>query len=634
SLDEINNLEDDKKLTVDFDLETSKPSTSTSFDVKFEDWWNKQLQQNRVVPHYRSSGEFLEFTRETAALTASQIATSVHSEFLIRGAVGSGKSTGLPHHLSKKGRVLLLEPTRPLAENVSKQLSKDPFYQQVTLRMRGMSVFGSSNITVMTSGFAFHYYVNNPTQLADFDFIIIDECHVLDSSTIAFNCALKEFSFAGKLLKVSATPPGRECEFTTQHPVKLKIEDHLSFQNFVQAQGTGSNADMIQHGNNLLVYVASYNEVDTLSKLLTERHYKVSKVDGRTMQMGNIEIPTSGTESKPHFVVATNIIENGVTLDIDCVVDFGLKVVAVLDSDNRCIRYNKKAVTYGERIQRLGRVGRCKPGFALRVGHTEKGVEEIPEFIATEAAFLSFAYGLPITTQSVTTNILGNSTVKQARTALNFELTPFFTVHFIKYNGSMHPEIHKLLKSFKLRESQMDLCKLAIPFQFVSQWIKVKEYERMGIRVQCDGETRLPFYVHGVSDKVYEALWQTVHKYRHDAGFGSISSVNSTKISYTLSTDPGAIPRTVAILDHLLAEEMTKKNHFDTIGSAVTGYSFSLAGIADGFRKRYLRDYTSQNIAILQQAKAQLLEFDSRKVDLNNLHNLEGLGVLHTVRLQ
>nr|AHY61037.1 polyprotein [Hardenbergia mosaic virus] len=634
SLDEIENLEDDKKLTVDFDLETSKASTSTSFDVKFEDWWNKQLQQNRVVPHYRASGEFIEFTRETAAFTANQISSSPHSEFLIRGAVGSGKSTGLPHHLSKKGKVLLLEPTRPLAENVSKQLAKDPFFQQVTLRMRGMSVFGSSNITVMTSGFAFHYYVNNPSQLADFDFVIIDECHVLDSSTIAFNCALKEFEFQGKLLKVSATPPGRECEFTTQHPVKLKVEDHLSFHNFVQAQGTGSNADMIQHGNNLLVYVASYNEVDTLSKLLTERHYKVTKVDGRTMQMGNMEIPTSGTDSKPHFVVATNIIENGVTLDIDCVIDFGLKVVATLDSDNRCIRYNKKAVTYGERIQRLGRVGRCKPGFALRVGHTEKGVEEIPEFIATEAAFLSFAYGLPITTQSVTTNILANCTVKQARTALNFELTPFFSVHFIKYDGSMHPEVHKLLTPFKLRESQMSLCKLAIPFQFVSHWIKAKEYERMGVRIQCDGETRIPFYAHGVSDKLYEALWQTVHKYRHDAGFGTISSVNSTKISYTLSTDPGAIPRTIAILDHLLAEEMMKKNHFDTIGSAVTGYSFSLAGIADGFRKRYLRDYTAQNIAILQQAKSQLLEFDSRKVDLNNLHNLEGVGVLHAVRLQ
>nr|BAN10294.1 polyprotein [Passion fruit woodiness virus] len=634
SLDDIENISDDKLLTVDFDLDTNKPATSVSFDVKFEDWWNRQLQQNRVVPHYRTSGDFMEFTRETAAQVANAIKTSSSTEFLIRGAVGSGKSTGLPHHLSKEGKVLLLEPTRPLAENVSKQLGKDPFYHHVTLRMRGLSVFGSSNITVMTSGFAFHYYVNNPGQLAEFDFIMIDECHVLDSSTIAFNCALKEFEFAGKLIKVSATPPGRECEFTTQHPVKLKVEEHLSFQNFVQAQGSKSNADMVQHGNNLLVYVASYNEVDTLAKYLTEKQYKVTKVDGRTMQMGNVEIVTSGTAEKPHFVVATNIIENGVTLDIDCVIDFGLKVVAELDTDNRCVRYSKRPVTYGERIQRLGRVGRCKPGFALRIGHTEKGMEEIPEFIATEAAFLSFAYGLPVTTQNVTTNIPSNCTVKQARNALNFEITPFVTTHFIKYDGSMHPEIHKLLKPYKLRESEMLLSKLAIPFQYTNQWITVKDYDRRGIRLHCHEGTRIPFFVNGIPDKLYEMLWETVCKYKSDAGFGRISSVNATKISYTLSTDPSAIPRTIAIIDHLLSEEMMKKNHFDTIGSTITGYSFSLAGIAEGFRNRYLRDYTGQNIATLQQARARLLEFDSRRVDLNNLHSLDGLGVLNTVRLQ
>lgn len=634
SLDEIQNLEDDKKLTVDFDLETARDPTSVSFDVNFEDWWNRQLQQNRVVPHYRTTGEFVEFTRETAAKVANQISTSTATEFLIRGAVGSGKSTGLPHHLAKKGKVLLLEPTRPLAENVSKQLSGDPFYHTATLRMRGLSKFGSSNITIMTSGFAFHYYANNPHQLADFDFIIIDECHVLDSSSIAFNCALKEYEYPGKLLKVSATPPGRECEFTTQHPVKLKMEDHLSFQQFVQAQGTGSNVDMIQHGHNLLVYVASYNEVDQLAKLLIDRHFKVSKVDGRTMQMGNVEINTSGTESKPHFVVATNIIENGVTIDVDCVIDFGVKVVADIDSDNRCVRYNKKAVSYGERIQRLGRVGRCKPGFALRIGHTEKGVAEIPEFVATEAAFLSFAYGLPVTTQGVTTNILSKCTVKQARNALNFELTPFFTIHFIKYDGSMHPEIHKLLKNYKLRESEMILSKLAIPFQYTSQWMTSKSYERIGVHVQCEEDIRIPFYVNGIPDKLFELLWYTVCKYKHDAGFGRISSVNATKVSYTLSTDPSAIPRTVAIIDHLLGEEMMKRNHFDTIGSAVTGHSFSLAGIAEGIRKRYLRDHTQQNIATLQQAKSHLLEFNSTSFDINNLRDLEHLGFLNTVRLQ
>nr|QPJ58778.1 polyprotein [Passionfruit Vietnam virus] len=634
SLDEIQNLEDDKKLTVDFDLNTSMEPTAVSFDVKFDDWWHRQLQQNRTVPHYRTSGEFLEFTRETSAKVANHISTSSNTEFLVRGAVGSGESTGLPHQLSKKGKVLLLEPTRPLAENVSKQSGQDPFYHAVTLRMRGLSKFGSSNITVMTSGFAFHYYANNPSQLADFDFVIIDECHVLDSSTIAFNCALKEYSFAGKLIKVSATPPGREREFTTQHPVKLKIEDHLSFQNFVQAQGTGANADMIQHGNNILVYVSSYNEVDQLTRLLTEKQYKVTKVDGRTMQMGNTEITTTGVEGKPHFVVATNIIENGVTLDVDCVVDFGLKVVAVLDTDNRCVRYNKKAVTYGERIQRLGRVGRFKAGVALRIGHTEKGIEEIPEFIATEAAFLSFAYGLPVTTQGVSTNLLSKCTVKQARSALNFELTPFFTINFVKYDGSIHPEVHKILKGFKLRESEMLLSKLAIPHQYTSQWLTAREYERLGIHMNCDENTRIPFFVNGIPDKVFEMLWNTICKYRSDAGFGRISSVNATKISYTLSTDPTAIPRTLAILDHLLSEEMMKKSHFDTIGSAVTGHSFTLSGITEGIRKRYLKDHTQHNISILQQAKAQLLEFDSRKVDLDNLHTFEELGVLNTVRLQ
>nr|ALX38286.1 polyprotein [Zantedeschia mild mosaic virus] len=634
SLDEILSMEGDKGLTVDFDLDVPESSTSTVLDVRFDSWWQSQLQRNFVVPHYRTSGTFMEFTRESAARLTNEIILSSASEFLIRGAVGSGKSTGLPHHLSKKGGVLLLEPTRPLAENVSTQLAKDPFYQNVTLRMRGLSKFGSSNISVMTTGYAFHYYANNPHQLTNFDFVIIDECHVHDANAIAFNCLLKNYSFSGKLLKVSATPPGRECEFATQHAVHLKTEDALSFQAFVQAQGTHANADVVQYGHNILVYVASYNEVDMLAKLLVDKHYRVTKVDGRSMQLGKVEITTQGTSAKPHFIVATNIIENGITIDIDCVVDFGIKVVATLDSDNRCMRYSKCAVTYGERIQRLGRVGRCKPGYALRIGHTEKGIEEVPESIATEAAFLCFAYSLPVTTNSVSTNILSRCTVKQAKNALNFELTPFFTVHFIRHDGSMHPEVHRLLKPYKLKESEMNLNKLAIPHQYTSQWITSAEYERLGVHIQCPPDTRAPFHANGIPDKLIEALWGVVCEFKNDAGFGTITSACAAKISYTLSTEPGAIPRTLAFIEHLLTEEMIKRNHFDTLGSAVTGYSFSLAGIANSFRKRYLRDYSAQNIATLQQAKAQLLEFDSRHIDYKNIQDLSDIGILNTVHLQ
>ncbi|MCA7081900.1 helicase C-terminal domain-containing protein, partial [Staphylococcus aureus] len=73
---------------------------------------------------------------------------------------------------------------------------------------------------------------------------------------------------------------------------------------------------------------------------------------------------TCGTADKKHFLVATNIIENGVTLDIDVVVDFGIKVQPTLDCDNRMISYRKVSISYGERIQRLGRVGRLKPYWA------------------------------------------------------------------------------------------------------------------------------------------------------------------------------------------------------------------------------------------------------------------------------
>ncbi|QLH94015.1 polyprotein [Achyranthes virus A] len=634
SLDDIQSTIDDKQLVIDFELETSSEGAQATMDVRFEEWWHKQLEQNRVVPHYRLSGSFFEFTRQTAASVANNISTASQTEFLIRGAVGSGKSTGLPHQLSMKGKVLLLEPTRPLAENVCKQLRGDPFHLQPTLRMRGLSTFGSSNISVMTGGFALHYYAHNPALLTDFDFIIIDECHTLDAPTMAFYCLLKEFSFPGKILKVSATPPGKECEFRTQYDVQIKKEDAISFQNFVQAQGTGSNADVIAHGNNILIYVASYNDVDQLSDLLTKANHKVTKVDGRTMKMGHVEIPTKGTSQCKHFVVATNIIENGVTLDIDVVVDFGQKVVAELDIDDRCMRYKKVSISYGERIQRLGRVGRVKPGVALRIGHTEQGMVDIPVAIATEAAFLCFAYGLPVMTHNVTTSLLNNCTTNKAKTMMQFELSPFFTADLVNFRGSMHPAVHALLKPFKLRESEIELSTLSIPNACISQWLSVANYEKVGIRINAPKEAKIPFFARGIPDKLFEQLWKVVTDYKSDANFGKLTSACATKVAYTLSTEPSAIPRTVAIIDQLITEEMQKKAHFEALSTSVCTHKFTLKGIVDTIRSRYMTDHSKANIERLQQARAQLLNFSTAHHDFSKVSSLLSYGYLETVQYQ
>nr|QIA62007.1 polyprotein [Malva vein clearing virus] len=635
SLDDIETTLDEKKLTIDFELDGQTNQMPAHCDTTFSEWWKNTLENGNVVPHYRTEGKFMEFTRSTAAQVANEIAHSTECDFLIRGAVGSGKSTGLPFHLHKKGSVLMLEPTRPLAENVCKQLRLDPFFLNPTLRMRGLNSFGSSAITVMTSGFALHFMANNPSTINDYKFIIIDECHVNDSSAMAFFCLLKEYAYQGKVLKVSATPPGREVEFTTQFPVSIACEDAISFQTFATNLGTGANSDVLTKGHNILVYVASYNEVDTLSKLLTDKTYRVTKIDGRTMKLGGVEIQTFGCKEKPHFIVATNIIENGVTLDIDVVVDFGTKVCASLDSDNRLIRYNKVAISYGERIQRLGRVGRNKQGHALRIGHTEKGLAEIPGVVATEAAFICFTYGLPVMTNNVSTSLLSSCTVRQARTMQQFELSPFFMSHLVRFDGSMHPLVHEIVRKYKLRDSEVILRKQAIPNRGITDWLTLGSYRLMGVRIEGEADSKIPFYVKDVPDKLYNDLWHVVKHHKNDAGFGQLSSVNACKIAYTLQTDIHAIPRTVKIIDGLLALEREKQAHFSNLAVAsCTSSVFSLANVANAIKAKYASNHTGENIETLEKAKAQLLEFLNLGIDSTSARSLTKFGILESVHHQ
>nr|AHN96209.1 polyprotein [Yam mild mosaic virus] len=609
SLDDIIPIFEREQL-IDFELDTHDSTPYVYKSSTFSKWWDNQLQMNHVIPHYRNEGHFMEFTRSGAAGTASEIACSDHKDILLRGAVGSGKSTSLPFLLSKHGHVLLVEPTRPLVENVYTQLRGAPFHASPTMMMRHATSFGSSPITIMTSGFAIHYLANNRSKISSYSYIIFDECHVEDANAMALRCLLDSVAFEGKIIKVSATPPGREVEFSTQYPVELRTEDKLSFEQFVQNLGSGSNSDVTIKGDNILVYVASYNDVDTLARMLVDKHYLVTKVDGRTMKNGLTGIQTHGTAKRKHFVVATNIIENGVTLDIECVVDFGVKVVPELDIDQRRIIYKKVPVSYGERIQRLGRVGRHKAGTALRIGQTIKEVVPLNTIVATEAAFLSFVYGLPVMTAQVSTAILSHCTVQQARTMKQFELPTHFMVDLVCYDGTMHPLIHNVLKQYKLRESEITLNKRAIPHSVVTSWQQVRSYDNDVQLVNMAPSDKIPFLCKDIPGTVYEKLWKVVVEHKNDAGFKNLTSMNAAKIAYKLKTDPQSIPRTIRVIDELIKMEMEKKAHLDTVSSFTCSSSnMSLHSIGLLIQSRYVHDHTAANISTLQAAKAQLKSF-------------------------
>nr|UOF93311.1 polyprotein [Endive necrotic mosaic virus] len=610
SIDDIQTEAEEKLRTTDFVLEADRQPPSRATDLTFQEWWEDNLTRNNTIPHYRCEGVFKEFTRATAAQVANEIAHSEYSDFLVRGAVGSGKSTGLPFHLQMKGHVLLLEPTRPLAINVANQLRESPFFLRPTMRIRGSSQFGSSPVTVMTSGYALHYLGHNPSAIHDFKFIMFDECHVHDSAAMAFRSLLAEHQFAGKILKTSATPPGREVEFTTQHPVEVLTEDNLTYEQFVKGQGTGANYDVTNKGDNILVYVPSYNAVDSLARDLLARNFSVTKVDGRTMKLGSLSIQTHGTPTKKHFVVATNIIENGVTLDIDVVVDFGLKVVAFLDTDDRAIRYKQVSVSYGERIQRLGRVGRFKKGTALRIGCTEKGLQEVPQMIATEAAMYCFCYGLPVMAANVSLSLLANCTLRQVRTMMKFEITPYYMAQLVSHDGSMHPSIHAIAKKFILKDSEILLNKMALPYMASRSWITAKQYDRLGCKNDMEENVRVPFWCKEIPAKTHEEVWNCIINNKSDVTIKPISSHSACKIAYTLRTDPTSIERTIATIDQLIIEEQTQQAYFSAATeSSISSTRISLHTIISAMRTRYAANHTLENISILQRAKAQILEF-------------------------
>nr|UZN89712.1 polyprotein [Shallot yellow stripe virus] len=614
ALDSPDDVEEFLNTTVDFEVTVPNEPDINSFDMTFEEYWKKQLAANRFCANYKTNGVLYEFTRKTAEDVASKIQQETHTEFLVSGAVGSGKSTGLPFYLSQKGKVLIVEPTRPLTENLFNSLSAEPFNQSVSMCMRGNTIYGSGNITIMTTGYALHYLANNREQIKSYDYILVDECHVMDANAIAFYALLKDANFKGKIIKASATIPGHEnrFEFKTQFETSINFEGQMTFERFVKEQGSCSNACVVSKGNNILVYVASYSEVDTLSKLLLEKGYKVTKVDGRTMKVGGTQIETTGTAEKKHFIVATNIIENGVTLDIEVVVDFGRKVVAVLDDESRMMRYTKQEISHGERIQRLGRVGRNKPGHILRIGSTQKGIVETPICVATEAAYLCFVYGLPIMPNNVSVSSISKCTTRQARTMAAFELSPFYMKDLVRFDGSMHPEIHKILKKYILRDTEIKITEMACPTGVTRTWNSVGDYNKMGGHILCDENIRLPFFVNGIPEKVHEEIWDVVKRHQSKFKLAPLRTASVNRIAYTLSTDKDSLVRTIGMIEEMIKEERYKHAQFQAIKNTPVGVgNFNLNYFSNLLKTRYMIDHSEQNIEILQRTRSQLLEVNA-----------------------
>ncbi|QLC36605.1 polyprotein [Stylosanthes mosaic-associated virus 1] len=546
----------DAKAVVEIILKEPACSQTLANPARFGEWIRKCVQSGNITS-IAPSGTCFDFTRRTAIDVCAQIVLSKEREIMVRGFVGSGKSTYLPHLLAKQGKVLICEPYRVLCSNVTHCLEGAPFFESVTMHMRGNTDYGSGNIVVATSGFAFNLYANNRTSLANFDYIILDECHNQNADTLAMRSLLRAVNFQGKIIHVSATPPGNEVEFHTMFPVEVENCARMSIEDFGRAQGCGSKTDVSKKGENILVYVASYREVDSLCNILTSKGFRATKVDARTISNVN-GIDCTGTRESPLYLIATNIVENGVTLNVDVVVDFGFEVEPHLDEVNRQLTYDKKMISYGQRIQRNGRVGRLKNGLCINIGDVDRAPKLATEIAIYEAAVKCFVHNLPPPIDGINEQFLENVTRAQAQAASNMELNIFLTIFLFNSDGAIPAELLAFLKKFQIREAKFDLTPSCIHLGRAAGWKQLASYKLPDEYTTADLQVYVPFFCHDFGIHNYIKLGKIIDTLTKSNNKPFLYEQDARDVLLILETNETMIDRSIAVVQTELTSQRQK----------------------------------------------------------------------------
>ncbi|AYC63251.1 polyprotein [Phellodendron yellow ringspot associated virus] len=560
---------------IEFLLKEEEPAQMASRLTQFKDWVRAREQVNQLGIIPNTQGVLLQLNKKNISSVANKIFDSQQDEFLVVGKVGCGKSTHFMKSLVANGRVLLCEPTRALVSNVEEGLSVvcglDP-----TVRMRFYNKSGMHPITVMTYGFALNWFANGCQDINEFDFVCFDECHMVDANMIVFYNWMRQREGTRKLIKLSATPPGHITKYEPDCPVDVVELPTATPKTFAEQQKTSTALDVTGKGRVVLVFVASYSEVDCVSDILRRKGFGVVKADGRSLRnTPKLSKTIEEATQENVFVVATNAIENGVTLNVDVVVDFGEKIVGKLDSTQRHIGTRRVKISLGERIQRLGRVGRFKPGYALKIGTPEVHTHEIDTLTATEAALKSFAHNVNPCMINVDFDLIANVTRDQIKTASQFELDAVFLVHFVRPDGKIPKSVFNEFKHLLLRDVSIGITEKYSTNIASMGWHTLSRYQAAGyIDDVFNQHIPIPFHSYTISRDSYLKIASAVKE--ADPGRGAtlqLPSDSLTQAAFKINYEENKVASVLAVVEGLREREQIKLEELRTSCSLFSSQS-------------------------------------------------------------
>jgi hypothetical protein len=428
-----------------------------------------------------------------------------HSRFDLVAQTGSGKSTVFPIKLSLTNgdrKVILITPRVSAAINAYNRMIL--LIEEASLSLSCGLITGpkkegtiGSNILVFTVGSFLFLLGFGGIDLSNVD-VVLDEVHVHEGPMIAtleiLEKRLKEKQLA-RLFTATATPVG--CTIADLNPSAdnfpiemVQVDCDSTIDTHLMSNQENVTKTLLKHcGRVNMVFLPTISSLSCLEKKIIEvnaellksstitRRIKVFKVhslnmvaqlpllrkrihDLRRIQSvkarQNQQLLTGEDivlSQETIFILTTNCLETGVTLDLDVVFSSGLVVCEKYDGVAHMSLF-KRPISTQEFIQQRGRVGRVKPGkcvyFHLKKSPFISKLSYLPGDIDVAYSWLSLlGYGQELEGRNLLAKEISSKDYMWHKNVLLSPFRPVAALYSTSYDGRFKEIALDILKKTK-----------------------------------------------------------------------------------------------------------------------------------------------------------------------------------------
>jgi ATP-dependent helicase HrpB len=307
-------------------------------------------------------------------------ALDAHRAVVVVAPPGAGKTTRIPPELTRRGRVLLLQPRRAAARAIARRVAAEQSWtlgREVGWQVRFEHRFtAETRLLVATEGILTARLQRDPL-LSDFSAIVIDEFH--ERSVHAdLGIALARQAWRARsnlrLIVMSATLDAENvAAFLDDCPI-IRVEGraHPIQIDYTPAVSPSDSAiDLLRRTDrHVLCFLQGAAEIQRVVNELRGRapEVEVLPLHG-SLSAGDQDLALTPSSNRTRrIVVATNLAETSVTVPgVVAVVDAGLQKVARYDAGRGIDSLETERIPQDAADQRAGRAGRERAGVVRRL---------------------------------------------------------------------------------------------------------------------------------------------------------------------------------------------------------------------------------------------------------------------------